>query len=75
MLFAVGTLLTACDFKDNSGNAPLIEDENGYLIDNPAYVDPAKEKEETQRKKDVKRISEGMKAWADSAVAADKNNK
>jgi hypothetical protein len=23
--------------KDKEGNAPLIEDENGYLVDNPNY--------------------------------------
>lgn len=29
--------LISCDFKDKKGNAPLIEDANGTLIDNPAY--------------------------------------
>lgn len=65
-------MLTACDFKDNSGNAPLIEDENGYLIDNPAYVDPVKQDADEKRKEEVKELQTNMKAWADSAVAADK---
>ena len=30
-------LLISCDFKDNSGNAPLIEDADGNLVDNPNY--------------------------------------
>ena len=38
-LFFLGLaiLFTSCSLKDKEGNAPLIEDENGYLVDNPNY--------------------------------------
>lgn len=33
----IGLSLYSCDFKDKNGNAPLINDGNGNLIDNPEY--------------------------------------
>ncbi|MBT0572778.1 hypothetical protein OKE68_02780 [Riemerella anatipestifer] len=36
LLFLVTLFFISC-FEDKNGNAPLIEDENGYLVDNPNY--------------------------------------
>lgn len=40
-LLTSGMTLTSCDFKDKNGNAPLIENENGELVDNPNYKSEA----------------------------------
>ncbi|SKC12463.1 hypothetical protein SAMN05660477_03166 [Soonwooa buanensis] len=46
-------LLSSCDFKDKNGNAPLIEDANGNLIDNPNYKTKA-ESEYDEKMQDVR---------------------
>ena len=72
--------LVSCSMKDKEGNAPLIEDENGYFVDNPNYhsdayykaseiVDSTKE----ANKEEVKELQKNMKQFADSLVKADKN--
>lgn len=80
-LFTV-ILITSCSFKDKEGNAPLIRDKNGYLVDNPEYksdayykaseiVDSAKE----ANKNEVKKLQKNMKQFVDSLQKAEKNKK
>ena len=74
--------LISCDFKDKNGNSPLIEDANGNLIDNPAYIEDSeyedssyKIEEDTarlSREKEAIKTQKAMREWADSAVKADK---
>ena len=72
-------LLVSCSMKDKEGNAPLIEDENGYLVDNPNYhsdayykaseiVDSTKE----ANKEEVKELQKNMKQFVDSLSKAEK---
>lgn len=75
-LSAIYCVVIGCDFKDSKGNAPLIEDANGNLVDNPNYVSDQQYQEmekEKIREDEVKHIHESMKKWGDSAVEADKN--
>ena len=73
-------LLVSCNMKDKEGNAPLIEDENGYLVDNPNYHSDAYYKASEivdstteANKEEVKELQKNMKQFADSLVKADKN--
>ncbi|EKB61412.1 hypothetical protein [Bergeyella zoohelcum] len=52
LLVAISAMfLVSCDFKDKHGNAPLIEDEQGRLVDNPNYkTDEEWEREEIKQK-------------------------
>lgn len=83
LLFSVLMVgLISCDFKDKNGNAPLVDDGTGKLIDNPNYKSDAQyeyeEKEVKKREKfdeAFKDVGSNMKKWADSAVAADKEKK
>lgn len=62
-------LLLSCDFKDKNGNAPLIDDGTGKLIDNPDYKsDEEYEREELKQMQDndFKDVGSNMKKWADS---------
>ena len=83
-LFFLGLaiLFTSCSLKDKEGNAPLIEDENGYLVDNPNYHSDAYYKASeivdstTEANKDeVKELRKNMKQFVDSLQEAEKNNK
>ena len=75
-------LLVSCNMKDKEGNAPLIEDENGYLVDNPNYHSDAYYKaseivESTTEanKEEVKELQKNMKQFVDSLNQAEKLKK
>ncbi len=75
-------LLVSCSMKDKEGNAPLIEDENGYLVDNPNYHSDAYYKASEivdstteANKEEVKELQKNMKQFVDSLNKAEKNNK
>ena len=82
LLFSVLSMsLLSCDFKDKEGNAPLIDDGTGKLVDNPNFKSDAQyeyEEKEAQKKEKFdeafKDVGSNMKKWADSAVAAEKAN-
>ena len=66
-------LLVSCNMKDKEGNAPLIEDENGYLVDNPNYHSDAYYKASEivdstteANKEEVKELQKNMKQIDDS---------
>ena len=72
--------LVSCSMKDKEGNAPLIEDENGYFVDNPNYHSDAYYKASeivdstTEANKDeVKELRKNMKQFVDSLQEAEKN--
>ena len=74
-------LLVSCSMKDKEGNAPLIEDENGYLVDNPNYHSDAYYKASEivdstteANKEEVKELQKNMKQFVDSLNKAEKNN-
>ena len=74
--------LVSCSMKDKEGNAPLIEDENGYLVDNPNYHSDAYYKASEivdstteANKEEVKELQKNMKQFVDSLNKAEKNNK
>ncbi len=72
-------LLVSCSMKDKEGNAPLIEDENGYLVDNPNYHSDAYYKASEivdstteANKEEVKELQKNMKQFVDSLNKAEK---
>ena len=72
-------LLVSCSMKDKEGNAPLIEDENGYLVDNPNYHSDAYYKASEivdstteANKEEVKELQKNMKQIVDSLNKAEK---
>ena len=72
--------LVSCSMKDKEGNAPLIEDENGYLVDNPNYHSDAYYKASEivdstteANKEEVKELRKNMKQFVDSLQEAEKN--
>ena len=74
--------LVSCSMKDKEGNAPLIEDENGYFVDNPNYHSDAYYKASEivdstteANKEEVKELQKNMKQFVDSLNKAEKNNK
>ena len=75
-------LLLSCSMKDKEGNAPLIEDENGYLVDNPNYHSDAYYKASEivdstteANKEEVKELQKNMKQFVDSLNQAEKLKK
>ena len=71
--------LVSCSMKDKEGNAPLIEDENGYLVDNPNYHSDAYYKASEivdstteANKEEVKELQKNMKQFVDSLNKAEK---
>ena len=75
-------LLVSCNMKDKEGNAPLIEDENGYLVDNPNYHSDAYYKASEivdstteANKEEVKELQKNMKQFVDSLNQAEKLKK
>ena len=72
-------LLVSCSMKDKEGNAPLIEGENGYLVDNPNYHSDAYYKASEivdstteANKEEVKELQKNMKQFVDSLNKAEK---
>ena len=82
MFLFTSVLLLSCNMKDKEGNAPLIEDENGYLVDNPNYHSDAYYKASEivdstteANKEEVKELQKNMKQFVDSLNQAEKLKK
>ena len=79
LLLVTFIALSSCDMKDKQGNAPLIDDGTGKLIDNPNYhTDNYYEVEEEYQGKtpeeevEMAKLQNNMKRFADSLKKADK---
>ncbi len=57
--------LISCDMKDKEGNASLVEDDKGYLVDNPEYKTDAKYKYDENMAAARSAYKESMKDGSD----------
>ena len=79
LLFASILILTSCEMKDKQGNAPLIDDGTGKLIDNPNYhtdnyykVEEEYQGKTPEEEVEMSKLQNNMKRFADSLEKADK---